>query len=126
MRPGARVASPDRQAASVPATGVTSSRAARCDPRHAVRPPAATRCRSSAVSRHPPGTTSTSTSSTRRCELSGSSATGAADESTVIPGGTAYVVSQLYTGANIPIALHGQGRRLSETRHRRHLTTFGT
>jgi extracellular elastinolytic metalloproteinase len=39
------------------------------------------------------------------CELSGSAASAAADESTVIPGGTAYVVSQLYTGANVPITL---------------------
>jgi hypothetical protein len=39
------------------------------------------------------------------CELSGSSATSAVDESTVIPGGTAYVVSQLYTGANVPMTL---------------------
>jgi extracellular elastinolytic metalloproteinase len=39
------------------------------------------------------------------CELSGSAASAAVDESTVIPGGTAYVVSQLYTGANVPITL---------------------
>jgi extracellular elastinolytic metalloproteinase len=39
------------------------------------------------------------------CELGGSAASAAADESTVIPGGTSYVVSQLYTGANVPITL---------------------
>jgi extracellular elastinolytic metalloproteinase len=39
------------------------------------------------------------------CELIGSAASSAADESTVIPGSAAYVVSQLYTGANVPITL---------------------
>jgi len=39
------------------------------------------------------------------CELVGSAASAAADESTVIPGSTAYVVSQLYTGADVAITL---------------------
>jgi extracellular elastinolytic metalloproteinase len=39
------------------------------------------------------------------CALIGSAASAAVDESTVIPGGTGYVVSQLYTGANVPITL---------------------
>ncbi|MGB9378269.1 MAG: M36 family metallopeptidase [Mycobacteriales bacterium] len=39
------------------------------------------------------------------CEFNGSKATSATDESTVIPGGTAYVISQLWTGANVPITL---------------------
>ncbi|MDQ1669335.1 MAG: extracellular elastinolytic metalloproteinase [Actinomycetota bacterium] len=40
-----------------------------------------------------------------QCELNGSAASSAADESTVIPGGTTYVISQLWTGANVPITL---------------------
>ncbi|KQX66337.1 coagulation factor 5/8 type-like protein [Angustibacter sp. Root456] len=39
------------------------------------------------------------------CSLKGSAATAAADESTVVPGGTAYVLTQLYTGANVPFTL---------------------
>jgi hypothetical protein len=39
------------------------------------------------------------------CELIGSQATSAADESTVIPGATAYVVSQLWLGAAVPFTL---------------------
>ncbi len=39
------------------------------------------------------------------CSLKGSAASAAADESAVIPGGAAYVLTQLYTGANVPITL---------------------
>ncbi len=39
------------------------------------------------------------------CQLNGSQATSAADESTVIPGGTAYVITQLWLGANVPFTL---------------------
>jgi extracellular elastinolytic metalloproteinase len=39
------------------------------------------------------------------CELIGSAATASADESASIPGGTAYVLTQLYTGANVPFTL---------------------
>jgi hypothetical protein len=35
----------------------------------------------------------------------GSAASSAADESGVIPGGTAYVLTQLYTGAAVPFTL---------------------
>jgi Zn-dependent metalloprotease len=40
-----------------------------------------------------------------QCALLGSAATAAADESSTIPGGTAYVLTQLFTGANVPFAL---------------------
>jgi extracellular elastinolytic metalloproteinase len=40
-----------------------------------------------------------------QCQLIGSAATSAADESTTIPGGTAYVLTQLWLGANVPITL---------------------
>ena len=39
------------------------------------------------------------------CVVTGSAATSAPDESGVIPGGTAYVLTQLYTGANVPFTL---------------------
>ncbi|GAB3599429.1 hypothetical protein GCM10027446_31250 [Angustibacter peucedani] len=39
------------------------------------------------------------------CSLKGSTATAAADEQTVVPGGTAYVLTQLYTGAAVPFTL---------------------
>jgi hypothetical protein len=39
------------------------------------------------------------------CQVIGSAASSAADESGVIPGGTAYVLTQLYTGANVPFTL---------------------
>jgi extracellular elastinolytic metalloproteinase len=39
------------------------------------------------------------------CAVIGSAASSAADESGVIPGGTAYVLTQLYTGANVPFTL---------------------
>jgi extracellular elastinolytic metalloproteinase len=39
------------------------------------------------------------------CSLVGSAATASADESTVVPGGAAYVLTQLYTGANVPFTL---------------------
>jgi len=39
------------------------------------------------------------------CSLKGSAATAAADESAVIPGGTTYVLTQLYTGANVPVTI---------------------
>jgi len=37
------------------------------------------------------------------CQLTGSTATASADESAVIPPGTVYVVSHLYTGANVTV-----------------------
>jgi hypothetical protein len=37
------------------------------------------------------------------CQLTGSVATAAADESTVIPPGSVYLVTQLYTGANVAV-----------------------
>jgi hypothetical protein len=40
-----------------------------------------------------------------QCQLIGSAATSAADESTTIPGGTAYVLTQLWLGANVPFTL---------------------
>ncbi len=40
-----------------------------------------------------------------QCALLGSAATAAADESSTIPGGTAYVLTQLFTGANVPFTL---------------------
>jgi hypothetical protein len=39
------------------------------------------------------------------CELIGSAATAAPDESSTIPGGTRYVLTQLFTGANVPFTL---------------------
>jgi extracellular elastinolytic metalloproteinase len=39
------------------------------------------------------------------CELIGSTATAAPDESGTIPGGTRYVLTQLFTGANVPFTL---------------------
>jgi hypothetical protein len=39
------------------------------------------------------------------CQVIGSSASSAADESGVIPGGTAYVLTQLFTGAQVPFTL---------------------
>lgn len=39
------------------------------------------------------------------CAVVGSSATAAANESSVIPGGTAYVLTQLWSGANVPFTL---------------------
>jgi hypothetical protein len=39
------------------------------------------------------------------CQLIGSAASSSADESSSIPGGTAYVLTQLYTGANVPFTL---------------------
>ena len=39
------------------------------------------------------------------CSLKGSAATAAANESGVIPGGTTYVLTQLYTGANVPVTI---------------------
>jgi hypothetical protein len=39
------------------------------------------------------------------CQLTGSAATAAADESAVIPPGSVYVLTQLYTGANVTVAL---------------------
>ncbi|PWK89564.1 Zn-dependent metalloprotease [Lentzea atacamensis] len=39
------------------------------------------------------------------CEQIGSSATSAADESTTLPSGTRYVLSQLWLGANVPITV---------------------
>jgi extracellular elastinolytic metalloproteinase len=39
------------------------------------------------------------------CELLGSAATASANESSTIPGGTAYVLTQLFTGANVPFML---------------------
>ncbi|MDQ1626830.1 MAG: extracellular elastinolytic metalloproteinase [Actinomycetota bacterium] len=39
------------------------------------------------------------------CDLIGATATAAADESTVIPGSTAYVITQLFLGANVPFTL---------------------
>jgi hypothetical protein len=39
------------------------------------------------------------------CQLTGSAATSAADESAVIPPGSVYVLTQLYTGANVTVAL---------------------
>ena len=39
------------------------------------------------------------------CALIGSAATSAPDESTTIPGGTAYVLSQLWLGANVPVTI---------------------
>jgi hypothetical protein len=39
------------------------------------------------------------------CQLIGSAATASADESTTIPGGTAYVLTQLYTGAGTTFTL---------------------
>jgi extracellular elastinolytic metalloproteinase len=40
-----------------------------------------------------------------QCALLGSAATAAPDESSTIPGGTAYVLTQLFTGANVPFTL---------------------
>jgi extracellular elastinolytic metalloproteinase len=40
-----------------------------------------------------------------QCGLLGSAATASADESSTIPGGTAYVLTQLFTGANVPFTL---------------------
>ncbi|GAA3710125.1 hypothetical protein GCM10022399_28730 [Terrabacter ginsenosidimutans] len=37
------------------------------------------------------------------CQLTGSAATGSADESAVVPPGTVYVLSHLYTGANVTV-----------------------
>jgi extracellular elastinolytic metalloproteinase len=39
------------------------------------------------------------------CQVIGSAASSAADESGVIPGGAAYVLTQLYTGADVPFTL---------------------
>jgi extracellular elastinolytic metalloproteinase len=39
------------------------------------------------------------------CQLIGSAATPSPDESTTIPGGAAYVLTQLFTGANVPFTL---------------------
>src|SRR3954447_3522456 len=39
------------------------------------------------------------------CELIGSTATASPDESSTIPGGTRYVLTQLFTGANVPFTL---------------------
>ncbi len=39
------------------------------------------------------------------CQVIGSTASSAADESGVIPGGTAYVLTQLWTGAEVPFTL---------------------
>jgi len=39
------------------------------------------------------------------CAVLGSAATAAPDESGVIPGGAAYVLTQLYTGADVPFTL---------------------
>ncbi len=39
------------------------------------------------------------------CKLTGSVATASADESTVIPPGSVYVLSQLYTGSNVKVSL---------------------
>ena len=39
------------------------------------------------------------------CQVIGSTATSAADESGVIPGGTAYVLTQLWTGVQVPFTL---------------------
>src|SRR4051812_5734249 len=40
-----------------------------------------------------------------QCALLGSAATASPDESSTIPGGTAYVLTQLFTGANVPFTL---------------------
>jgi extracellular elastinolytic metalloproteinase len=40
-----------------------------------------------------------------QCALLGSAATASGDESSTIPGGTAYVLTQLFTGANVPFAV---------------------
>src|SRR3954447_26289209 len=40
-----------------------------------------------------------------QCQLIGSAATASPDESSTIPGGTAYVLTQLFTGANVPFTL---------------------
>ncbi len=39
------------------------------------------------------------------CQVFGSTATSATNESGVIPGGTAYVLTQLWTGAQVPFTL---------------------
>jgi hypothetical protein len=39
------------------------------------------------------------------CSLIGAAATSSPDESTTIPGGTAYALTQLFTGANVPFTL---------------------
>ena len=39
------------------------------------------------------------------CQVIGSAASSAANESGVIPGGTAYVLTQLFTGAQVPFTL---------------------
>jgi len=39
------------------------------------------------------------------CKLKGSAATAAANEAGVIPGGTTYVLTQLYTGADVPVTI---------------------
>jgi hypothetical protein len=39
------------------------------------------------------------------CQVVGSTATSAADESGVIPGGAAYVLTQLWSGADVPFTL---------------------
>jgi hypothetical protein len=39
------------------------------------------------------------------CQLIGAAATASPDESSTIPGGTAYVLTQLFTGANVPFTL---------------------
>ena len=39
------------------------------------------------------------------CKLKGAAATSAANESGVIPGGTTYVLTQLYTGADLPVTI---------------------
>lgn len=39
------------------------------------------------------------------CQVVGSTATSAADESGVIPGGAAYVLTQVWSGADVPFTL---------------------
>jgi hypothetical protein len=39
------------------------------------------------------------------CSLKGSTATAVADESAVLPGGTTYLLTQLFTGANVPVTI---------------------
>jgi hypothetical protein len=97
MQPGGHVASPDRQAAQR-----TRTRA---------WPPPSRLVVTIQVSEFK------NTTAARFAALKNftcSAASGAVDESTVIPGGTAYVVSQLYPGETVPITLTA-----------RQLTTFG-
>jgi hypothetical protein len=45
------------------------------------------------------------------CQLTGSVATAAADESAVIPPGSVYLVTQLYTGAQVDVAVLAKDTR---------------